>query len=647
MKQTVTDNEILSKCKAILDKWSAGQAYSPTQQLGTDSQFVAAESYTVERFTLTTGMRTRKLHLEQLKNGSDYYSNAKDVDDYDIWSDIKEDDKRSDFDFGIEETTHARTCPQCNGELEVTCSSCDGKGYKKCTKDHVHDHYGNLLKKCPRCQGRGRVNLANSKSMLCPDCDGRGGVECVCHGTLKIECSRCDGRGVVTCPSCEGTGRLVYEWFLTQKYKETKGVSHFKPHDDLSDKFLAYDKLPWESLYDNEVEDDVFIAGVPSDASDTVKQAMKDVGLPEIWSARQKVIEEEAEKFRSEDADAKFAYSFEHASFDQCDSIVRYDYTYDGIAHTAWINLATEGVEEVENGLYASIASDTVKFAEESEKKGNPQDAIYYYCKADAISLKWGKENGTQKKRVKQYRLLGFLFALPIFILALPVFGLALVDCKVDGVGFATTGVSLLLLTACMVSLNEFIQFVGLVIAVGTAIGGKYIFGDAFAADVIGREALMFSLLAYALTVLVFTTDFAQRLPKGRVGLILGGVLGGLVAAPAGLLMAVKQQSFAYSTGMWPLILLLTVVGTVRLPIRLKAGKMQRFVEKNEAKGDKIRKAIERRKPGQAGMVTFLVAIGVMAICSILGMVFAENLDFALGNAHHALVTARTQWGVL
>ena len=645
MRQIVTDNEILSKCKTILDKWSAGQAYSPTQQLGTDSQFVAAESYTVERFTLTTGMRTRKLHLEQLKNGSDYYSNAKDIDDYDIWSDIKEDDKRSDFDFGIEETTHARTCPQCNGEQEVTCSSCDGKGYKKCTKDHVRDWRGNWMRKCPSCDGSGK--LSTNRQYKCGKCDGRGYVECECHGSLRIECSRCDGKGVVTCPSCEGTGHLVYEWFLTQKYKETKGVSHFKPHDNLSDKFLAYDKLPWKSLYDKEFEDDVFIAGVPSDASDAAKKAMKDVCLNETWLARQKVIEEEAEKFKSEDKEAKFAYSFEHASFDQCDSIVRYDYTYDGVAHTAWINLATEGVEEVENGLYASIASDTVKFAEESEKKGNPQDAIYYYCKADAISLKWGKENGTQKKRVKQYRLLGLLFALPMFAVALPVFGFALLDCGVDGVGLATTAASLLLVTACMVSLNEFIQFIGLLIAVGTAVGGKYIFGDAFVADVIGREALMFSLLAYALTVLVLTTDFAQRLPKGRIGLVLGGVLGGLVAAPAGFLMAVNQQSFAYSTGMWPLILLLAVVGIVRLPIRLKAGKMQRFVEKNEGKGDKIRKAIERRKPGQVGMVAFMLAIGVMAICSILGMVFAENLDFALGNAHLALVTALTQWGVL
>jgi len=645
MKQTVTNNEILSKCKAILDKWSAGQAYSPTRQLGTDSQLVAAESYTVERFTLTTGMRTRKLHLEQLKNGSDYYSNAKDVDDYDIWSDIKEDDKRSDFDFGIEETTHARTCPQCNGEQEVTCSSCDGKGYKKCTKDHVRDWRGNWMRKCPTCDGSGK-NSTN-RQYKCGRCDGRGYVECECHGSLKIECSRCDGRGVVTCPSCEGTGRLVYEWFLTQKYKETKGVSHFKPHDDLSDKFLAYDKLPWESLYDNEVEDDVFIAGVPSDASDTVKQAMKDVGLPEIWSARQKVIEEEAEKFRSEDADAKFAYSFEHASFDQCDSIVRYDYTYDGIAHTAWINLATEGVEEVENGLYASIASDTVKFAEESEKKGNPQDAIYYYCKADAISLKWGKENGTQKKRVKQYRLLGFLFALPMFCIAIPLFGFSLFESGVTGIGIAIAAVSLLMITVCMVSLNELLQLVGVLMAVGTAVGGKYIFGDAFAMDIVGREAFMFSLLAYALTVVVVTTDFAQRLPGGRTGLVLGGVLTGLVAMPTWFLMAVNQQSFIYSTGMWPYILLLIVIGIVRLPIRLKAGKMQRFVEKNEGKGDKIRKAIERRKPCRGGLIVFLAVVIAIIVVSATGGILADKLDLVLGDAHFALITALTQWGVL
>ena len=174
-----------------------------------------------------------------------------------------------------------------------------------------------------------------------------------------------------------------------QKYRETEKVVCFKPHDNLTDKFINADGLPWESLHDETRDDDIIKVGIPRSIDESVRQEMERVNLVKTWEEKQKERENEAESFRKENADSKFRYSFEKACFEQYDGIVKYEYCYAGKNYTAWINLSTGAVEEVDNGLYAQIAADTVKLAEDAEKNGNPQEAIYYYCKADAISLKY------------------------------------------------------------------------------------------------------------------------------------------------------------------------------------------------------------------------------------------------------------------
>ena len=111
MKKVVTDDNILAKCRDILDKWSAGQAYSPTSALGSESEFVAAEAHSLERFTLSTSYRVRFKHWSKMPKGTDYCSSPKGVNDYDIWEDVLASTKTQDFDYGIEDTAKREDCP--------------------------------------------------------------------------------------------------------------------------------------------------------------------------------------------------------------------------------------------------------------------------------------------------------------------------------------------------------------------------------------------------------------------------------------------------------------------------------------------------------------------------------------------------------
>lgn len=65
---------------------------------------------------------------------------------------------------------------------------------------------------------------STSNSKICPECDGTGVVECYnykrdvesCAGTGRVtggdtegtKCRICDGTGQITCPKCDGTGKI-------------------------------------------------------------------------------------------------------------------------------------------------------------------------------------------------------------------------------------------------------------------------------------------------------------------------------------------------------------------------------------------------------------------------------------------------------
>lgn len=654
MNHQVTDQRILDKCRELLDAYSASRPYTPTKRLGSDSEYVDAISHTVERFTLTTGMRTRQFVRKQLPNGSGYYESPRSVKSYDIWDDVRTDCKRENFEEGLDKTTFAVECPTCHGSGKETCPSCDGKGGHRCTRQHFPQH-GNAIKCTADNCTNGNVAIGARQGKAdswhnCPRCGGTGYMECPdCHGSLWVTCKRCNGDKEITCRTCDGTGHLVYEWFVVQKYKEISDSHVWKPSSDLTDKFYAFDKLNWNSLWDEEVEDGRYSGQYPvSSASESALKVMGNVGLDEVWSARVAKVDDEIDKFKKECDGASYQTSFEHALFEQYDGIVEYNYKYEGKQYKIWINLATCGVEETENGLYASIAEETVRIAQQSEQKGIPQDAIYYYCKADAISLKWGLENGTQKKRISQYRKLGAYFGCSLLVGALGLWIPLLLQSRLNEIGVASVCAALAIMTICLVSLNEIIQLIGLILPFGVAYASRVWFGNESASDMVMREGLLLSILIHGLAVVTLTMDSVQRLPGGRVGLIGGGLLAGVVASlPVAMWAGVTTQSFVVTGAAWVVIPILCFLSIIRLPTRLRAGKMQKFVQKNDGKGTKIRAVIEGRKPGLSGLVLFLLTVFVFGALSVGAYCAGTVLDAQFGCLHMKVLETLHSWSVL
>lgn len=639
MKHEVSNQETLAKCKELLDVWSASRPYTPTKQLGSDAEFISAVSHTIERFTLTTGMRTRVVVMRQLPAGSDYCARPKDIRSYDIWRDIQSDVARESFEVGLEETRFAKTCSKCGGSGKSVCSKCSGKGGWRCTKEH-------------RTVYNGSEKLTHMVEASLGDVfgtvlyEGKRWIKCKCDPMTHWHECTCDN-GYVQCKECEGSGKLAYEWFLVQRYKEQRQERIWCPEHRLSESFYAYNDLPWHELYDEEVANRQLPVCIPSDLEQTSALVVRSIPFLDSWHELQVKTDAVRDAFAKENPNAELRISFEHALLEQYDGIIKYDYRYEGNNYTVWINLATGAVEECENGLYASIAEETVKLAQESEKKGIPQAAIYYYCKADAISLKWGKENGTQKNRVKQYRILGAFFGGSMFLMSIVTWMPALLGGDMNFVGVVSSLLGLSMMTACLVSLNEAIQLLGIALAFGLSWLAREQFGIDFGNDLVAREGYLISLLFYAWAVVTLTTDQAPRLPGGKKGLIVGGLLAGLCASPLAMYTSNVTQTFVSVGGMFIPLVALVVFSLVRLPIRLKAGKMQRFVEKNEGNGEKIRNAVEGRKPCFSGVIHGAIVIGCILALSLLGIGLGGLFDSLAGDVHFSIITTLQGFGIL
>ncbi len=114
-----------------------------------------------------------------------------------------------------------RPCEGCEGEGDVTCArcggrgrlkersvcpTCDGKGTVKCQTCN-----GNARSTCPLCGGRGHFRGAwgRLRRVGCPRCNGSGKVDCLdCVGRGRVTCATCNGKPVTTkagpCPVCNG-----------------------------------------------------------------------------------------------------------------------------------------------------------------------------------------------------------------------------------------------------------------------------------------------------------------------------------------------------------------------------------------------------------------------------------------------------------
>lgn len=672
MKHTITDQGILSKCKAILDKWAASQAYSPTKALGSDAELVSAESYTLERFSMRTSFRVRWKEWRKMPKGSDYSTSPTNPSEYDVWRDVQAGEKTSDFACGLSDTSKREDCPnsECH-DGQVTCSSCDGKGRgpcRTCNSSRGYSGHRELAElksggyiQCNRCHRTGFLNDGHGGKKPCPDCNPNGYHDFAfsrghhpgwqvcddCHGTGIAECHNCHGKGHIDCPECEGQGFIVRQIFVVQKCTADAHSRLWKPESGLTDSFYATESLPWQDIFSVNTDEGRVSSGFVRDASEHALAVMREDRTNEIWKIFDEKTDDAIQAFRSANNNADHKIIDQKVLLEQYDGIVKYDYRFDGKEYTAWINLATESVEECENGLYASIAQDTVRFAQEAEKNGNPQDAIYYYCKADAISLKWGKENGTQKKRLKQYRMLGLWFGGAMLASSLVCWLPGLIVSGMNFVGVMLSIVGLIAISACMISLNEAIQIGGLALVFGLAYAAKNWFGTDFGDDMVTREGFLLSLLFYAFAVVTFTTDHAQRLPKGKNGLLIGGALAGVASLPMALYLAVGSHAFVNVGGFFIPLLALIVLSAIRLPFRLKAGKMQKFVEKNQGKGEVIRLEIEKRKPCPASLRQYAIVVGATALVSVVGIFIGGLFDLCAGNVHFSIIQSLQSIGVL
>ncbi|MBI2931638.1 MAG: hypothetical protein HYY16_08300 [Planctomycetes bacterium] len=78
-------------------------------------------------------------------------------------------------------------CRACGGHGDVTCDSCDGRGYDPCTDCRQ----GKVA--CDECTGSGRDG-----TKPCEECSGSG----------KVDCEECDGEGKLECDDCLGFGKV-------------------------------------------------------------------------------------------------------------------------------------------------------------------------------------------------------------------------------------------------------------------------------------------------------------------------------------------------------------------------------------------------------------------------------------------------------
>ena len=678
MKRSVNDPESLDKCKSILNDWSSSRPYSPTKRLGDDAELVSAVSHTIERFTLTTAFRVRYSGWRQMPKGTDYHEHPHSANEYDIWKDVLPGIKDQDFDHGIEETSKREECPnpECR-DGQVTCKSCDGKGEGRCSKCSNSRGYSsnrNLadLKNggyiaCSRCHRTGWMSDEHGGYKPCPDCNPHGygshgtgefvdrahgkhpgWIECpVCHGTGIATCSTCKGSGHVDCPVCEGQGYIVRQYFVIQKCATNAQRRVWRPKDGLTEKFYSLDGLPWDRLFSRQAQGGKLDVGACGNVSDAVRDVVREDGLEVVWGDFDDALESAIAKFRSDNNNARHVVNSQCAEFEQYDGVIEYDYRYEGKPYTVWINLATGAVEECENGLFASIAEETVKLAQESEAKNMPQEAIYYYCKADAISLKWGKENETQKRRVRQYRILGLWFGGSMCAVAAACWLPALLASGMSFLGVLVSLLGLAAITACMISLNEAVQVGGLFLVFALSYVAKGNFGGDFGADFVAREGYLLSMLFYAWSVVTFATDHAQRLPGGTRALVIGGAVAGVAALPLAFYAAIFSQSFVVIGGMIVPLFALIVYSLVRLPVRLKAGKMQRFVEMNEDKGELVRQVVESRKPCAEGVKIGLASVSVALVATLFGLLIGGVFDWCAGGLHFQLIKLMQTCGVL
>ncbi len=124
-----------------------------------------------------------------------------------------------------------RTCGGCGGKGQVNCNNCGATGKINCSYC-----FGAGEKNCASCYGRGYTertetyysNGQNQTRQIRTNCScGNGKIRCTSCSGGKVTCTGCGGKKLVTCGSCSGCGRIMYDQQLTTYWKEETVTSAF------------------------------------------------------------------------------------------------------------------------------------------------------------------------------------------------------------------------------------------------------------------------------------------------------------------------------------------------------------------------------------------------------------------------------------
>ena len=157
------------------------------------------------------------------------------------------------------------TCHQCAGQKRVDCGYCDGAGKTSCsscggdgkrvdkmdTLSAVSSSTRStrvVKKTCSSCSGKGqkRCTSCNNGKVTCSECNGNGRLTCSpCKGNKKITCEKCYGDkekyGKIDCPVCKATGETGTLAYVASSISNYEKDSFINIGEDISE--LEADKV--------------------------------------------------------------------------------------------------------------------------------------------------------------------------------------------------------------------------------------------------------------------------------------------------------------------------------------------------------------------------------------------------------------------
>lgn len=546
----ITDEGVLSQCKATLNKWSNKLPFTVSRNLGDAVELVSATMYHAYSFSIDTEFATRKFDLQK---GGTPVSRPVDVDSLDLWriAGVKDE---GNFDFAIKETCYKETCEHCGGEgrstcdecgggRKVTCKKCDGSGKTKC-----HTCWGKGETDCPKIAGNWKHGTGSdcpvchgTSKVICKKCHGTGEVTCSkCGGRGEVTCDKCDGKGYITCAECEGRGWNSFTWHLIQSEKEDSLNVMFYDTGiaERREKGKCKKYATTTVFTQEEAAGQVDQSGIPADCSDFAPD------LCAKWS-------ETHSKFEGHD---ELRVRKQKVELTQYDALVRYEYKFKDKTYIIWIDLANKRVfEGEEGGLFAEWSAQVAKEGDKFAGK-NPQMAIQRYAMACAIS----KDNKEPAKKLsKQLAIGSWLFRIAtagiggwlwsIFFGTLgadPVIGWYVAAAVVVAdLMFASKKLWMSFVAAAAVYGFIGYLFPELMPPDAAAKAGelKRLLPPEITTDVVLRDYIVCSLLLWVGGTLLFARDLALRIRGGVIVFPILGALVGAACAPTGYLDFAKD----------------------------------------------------------------------------------------------------------